>query len=135
MQLRRLAPAFEGMKTVFVSVGPHYAVHVPNARYYSVRNAHRLNKAGLLQLTLQLARIVLVERPDVVVTTGAAPGYIGMMLAKILWRSKTIWIDSMANCDEMSRSGRLARRFSDVWLTQWPHLAEDVGPHYWGAVL
>ena len=36
--------------------------------------------------------------------------------------ARTIWIDSMANVDKMSMAGRLARRYSDLWLTQWPHL-------------
>lgn len=134
-QMRRLLPALENLDVAFVSVGRDYAEDVPKHRYYSVRNAHRLDKKSLIILTLQLLRIVIVERPDIVMTTGAAPGFICIVLSKILLRSKTMWIDSLANCEEMSLSGRLARRFTDAWLTQWPHLQRDGGPYYWGAVL
>lgn len=135
MQMRRLLPALENLDVAFVCVGHDYAKQVPNHRFYSVRNVHRLDKKSLIPLTLQLMRIVVVERPDVVLTTGAAPGLICLVLSKILLRSKTMWIDSLANCEEMSLSGRLARRFTDVWLTQWPHLQRDGGPDCWGAVL
>ena len=50
-------------------------------------------------------------------------------------RAKTIWIDSIANCERLSSSGRRARRVAHQWLTQWPDLARPEGPHYWGAVL
>jgi hypothetical protein len=60
---------------------------------------------------------------------------IALVLAKLFFRSRTIWIDSIANCEQMSLSGILARRFSDAWLTQWPQLQRAGGPDYWGAVL
>jgi hypothetical protein len=60
---------------------------------------------------------------------------ITLALAKCLLRSKTMWIDSIANCEQMSLSGLRARRFCDVWLTQWPHLQKTGGPDFWGAVL
>ena len=31
--------------------------------------------------------------------------------------------------------GRLARRYSDLWLTQWPHLAGPAGPAFHGGLL
>jgi hypothetical protein len=57
--------------------------------------------------------------------TGSAPGVMGLALAKLLFRCKTMWIDTIANCEEMSDSGRRARDFADVWLTQWPQLPFD----------
>lgn len=134
-QLRRLMPAFDGLDAAFVGVGSEYAADVPGHRFYSVRNAHRLDKSAFFIVTLQLIRILIIERPDVVVTTGAAPGYICLALSKILLRSKTMWIDSLANCEQMSMSANFARRFADAWLTQWPHLARSGGPEYWGAVI
>ena len=68
-------------------------------------------------------------------TTGAAPGFVALVLAKLLCRSRTVWIDTVANSEGMTLSGRLARPFADAWLVQWPHLARPGGPEYWGAVL
>jgi UDP-N-acetylglucosamine:LPS N-acetylglucosamine transferase len=135
VQLQRLSLAFEGLDVAFVSVRAGYANDVPGHRFYTVQDATRRDRWKLLKLIGQLARILLVERPDVVVSTGAAPGIIALALAKYLLRSKTIWIDSIANCEKMSSSGLQARRVADVWLTQWPQLHASDGPSYWGAVL
>jgi len=68
------------------------------------------------------------------VSTGAAPGYIAVRLGKLLG-ARTAWIDSVANVEEVSLSGRMVGRHADLWLTQWRHLAKDDGPQYRGEVL
>ena len=73
-------------------------------------------------------------RPDAVITTGAAPGYFALRLGR-LFGARTIWIDSMANAEELSLSGQKARRHADLWLTQWEHLAKPDGPQFLGSVL
>jgi UDP-N-acetylglucosamine:LPS N-acetylglucosamine transferase len=135
IQLRRLQPALDGLEVVFVSVRADYAEDVPLHRFYAVQDVTRWDRVKLAKLVFQLARILLSERPQVVITTGSAPGMIALLLAKGLLRAKTIWIDSIANCEQMSASGVRARRFSDLWLTQWPQLQTAKGPAYWGAVL
>jgi hypothetical protein len=59
----------------------------------------------------------------------------GIVLAKCLLGAKTVWIDSIANVQTLSMSGRLVRHFADLWLTQWPHLAHADGVRFEGAVL
>lgn len=135
VQLQRLKPVFDGADVAFVGVSDIYAADVKGRRFYVVRDVTRWDKWGLLVLTLQLTMILIRERPRVVLTTGSAPGFFALMLAKLLLRARTIWIDSIANCERMSGSGMRARRFADVWLTQWPHLACNDGPTYLGAVL
>ena len=135
IQLRRLHPAFDGLDVVFASVQSTNAEDVPNHRFYLVRNVTRWDRWGIVVLIVQFIGILLKERPRTVITTGAGPGRIALALAKVLLRSRTIWIDSIANCEEMSGSGRQARRFADAWLTQWPQLARPDGPECWGAVL
>jgi UDP-N-acetylglucosamine transferase subunit ALG13 len=135
MQLRRIAAAFEGFETVYVSVDPVPPVALAGQRYYQVRDASRRSPLAFVPLAPQLTRILLKERPEVVVTTGAAPGLVALALARRLCGSRTVWIDSIANAERMSTSGEYARRVADVWLTQWEHLARPEGPHYWGSVL
>ncbi|ANY83201.1 hypothetical protein BB934_27960 (plasmid) [Microvirga ossetica] len=135
VQLCRLRAAFCDCDVVYASVDPIYAEDVPGQRLYIVCNATRRDKFALPVLVAQLFLILLRERPEVVVTTGAAPALIALALAKLVFRSRTIWIDSIANCEHLSTSGALARKFSDAWLTQWPQLARTDGPEYWGAVL
>jgi hypothetical protein len=69
-----------------------------------------------------------------VISTGAAPGLFGVAIGSLLG-ARTIWVDSIANGEELSLSGHRARRFADLWLTQWPHLASKDGPFYRGSVL
>ncbi|HWY61127.1 MAG TPA: hypothetical protein VNW15_04435 [Rhizomicrobium sp.] len=135
VQLRRLYGAFDGLDVVFVSLDSHYSEQVRNHRYYTVRGVTRWDRWGFIVLAIQLVRIFLLERPTVVITTGSAPGLMALALAKKVFGAKTIWIDSIANCERLSSSGAYARRFADVWLTQWSHLQTPAGPHYWGAVL
>ena len=66
--------------------------------------------------------------------TGAAAGFLMCFWGKI-FGAKVIWIDSIANVDELSMAGQMAGKFADLWLTQWPHLARADGPEYAGAVL
>ena len=86
-----------------------------------------------------MAWILLRTRPDVVVTTGAAPGYFALRLGGLLG-ARTIWIDSIANVEELSLAGQKAGQTCDLWLTQWEHLAKPAdskvkGPEYKGSVV
>jgi hypothetical protein len=135
VQMRRLYPAFQGLDVAFASVQAAYAEDVPAHRFYAVRDVSRFNKLSLPMLVGELVRILLIERPRTVITTGSFPGLIAIALAKHLFGARTLWIDSIANCEKLSSSGMRARRFADVWLTQWPQLAGPNGPGHWGAVL
>jgi len=134
VQLLRLTPAFTGYELVFVTANELYRAQVPDARFHRVNDASRWNRIGLIRMAIRLCWIIAKEMPDVVISTGAAPGYFALLFARLIG-SRTIWLDSIANVDRMSLSGRKVRRFADLWLTQWPHLARDTGPHFVGAVL
>lgn len=135
VELMRLRPAFEGLDVAYASVFPDYADDVPGHRFHSFDDVSRFNKARIGSVFVQVARIVLRERPAVVITTGSFPALMALGVAKVALGARTIWIDSIANCQQLSTSGRLARRVADIWLTQWPHLSADDGPQHWGAVL
>lgn len=135
VQLLRLRPAFEGCAMVYVTVQPSYAAEVADAgRFYAVTDATRWSRWDLLKMVLQVTWIVLRERPDVVITTGAAPGVVALRMGKWLG-ARTVWLDSIANVEAMSMSGMKVRGFADLWLTQWEALAKPEGPVFLGAVL
>jgi UDP-N-acetylglucosamine 2-epimerase (non-hydrolysing) len=134
VELLRLGRAWTDCDVVFVTVNQEYRVDVPGYRFYSISDGTRHTKVRLIRASWKLFWIIFKERPDVVISTGAAPGYIAIRIAKILG-AKTVWLDSIANAEELSMSGRLAGRCVDLWLTQWPHLAKENGPHFKGAVL
>ena len=134
VELLRLRPAFEQQETIYVTVNETYQRDVAPSRFIVVRDATSWTPWAMLVLGLQMFSAVIRIRPSVVITTGAAPGLFGLVAGKLIG-ARTVWLDSIANVDELSRSGRLARRFADVWLTQWQHLAGAGGPEYAGKVL
>lgn len=134
VQLNRLRPAFEGCETAFVTVKQGYRSDVNGHRFYTVSDATRWSKLGLARLSIQMLLIVLRERPDVVVSTGAAPGYFAIMFGKLLG-ARTLWLDSIAMVEGVTLCGQKIGRFADLRLTQWPDNATDDGLQYAGAVV
>ncbi|MEM7234346.1 MAG: UDP-N-acetylglucosamine--LPS N-acetylglucosamine transferase [Planctomycetota bacterium] len=134
VQLRRLSSAFDGHDVTYATVSKNYESDVRGARFFAIRDGTRWDKWALIVMMLQILWILIRIRPHVVVSTGAAPGYFALTLGK-LFRARTIWLDSMANVEELSMSGKKAGRFADLWLTQWPHLARPEGPQFRGEVL
>lgn len=143
VQLLRLRPAWDGCAVTYVTTTDEYrAAMTEDARerdqiapgYHVVQEANRWQKLRLVRQLAGLAIIILRIRPHAVITTGAAPGYFALRLGKLVG-AKTAWVDSIANADELSLSGRKAGPYADLWLTQWEDLARPEGPEYHGAVL
>lgn len=134
VQLLRMRPAYQDHDVVYVTVAggprdgldPFSVVHVSDASAW--------DKGKLALVAGQMGLIIARHRPDVVITTGAAPGYLAVRIGR-RFGARTVWIDSIANSGEMSRAGRMARPYADLWLTQWEHLVEADGPFYRGAVV
>jgi UDP-N-acetylglucosamine:LPS N-acetylglucosamine transferase len=79
--------------------------------------------------------LLISFRPRLIVTTGAAPGLLAIVAGRLMG-CRSVWIESVANAETLSLSGRLTARWADVRLTQWPHLAsERRGVRYIGSVL
>lgn len=135
VQLLRMREAFDGASVAYATTSPDSAQEVPGSPFFVVPDATRWNRWALVKLTVSVMWLLLRLRPQVVVTTGAAPGLIAIAIGHALGM-RTVWVDSIANVDGMSLSGQSARRFADLWLTQWEHLAaEPGGPSFRGAVL
>lgn len=134
VQLRRLAPAFDGLSVRYVSTNSELAAEVSPMPLSVVPDANLNEKFRLVALAWRMFWIIVAHRPILVVSTGAAPGFFAIIFGKLLG-AKTIWIDSIANVEKLSVSGQKVRRFADVWLTQWPHLETPDGPRFKGAVV
>ena len=134
IELLRLQPSFGDAAIHFVTVRPDYREDISHGDFHTVRDATQWNPIGAIILALQVLLLVVRIRPDVVVSTGAAPGYFALRFGK-LCGARTIWIDSMANVEQLSKAGRMAGKYADLWLTQWPGLARETGPHYAGQVI
>ena len=129
------------LRDAFAGHEVHYATTLPGlpqreylAKFTIIPDCNRDRKIDGLRCLWSLLQLILVYRPDVVITTGSLPGVIALAIGKLL-RAKTIWVDSVANAEELSMSGGQARRFADLWVSQWEHVAKASGAVYLGSVL
>ncbi len=104
-------------------------------RAYTVGECNRDHPLRVIAVLARCLWILVRERPDVVVSTGAAPGCLICLLG-ILFGAKVVWLDSIANVGRLSLSGRLVRPIASKFLVQWPELVERYpGVEYEGTVL
>jgi UDP-N-acetylglucosamine:LPS N-acetylglucosamine transferase len=134
IQLLRLRDAFAGFEVSYVSMFENYAEAVPGSRLHTVPDASRFDKLSFLKVASKAVRVMVKERPHAVVTTGSAPMLLFILLGRLMG-ARTLWIDSIANAERMSSSGRLARKIAHRTVSQWPDVAQREGVQCWGAIL
>jgi UDP-N-acetylglucosamine:LPS N-acetylglucosamine transferase len=134
IELLRLRPAFEGWDVAYVSMFDNYTSAIPGARYYTVPDASRFDKLAFPKVLAKALPIMLKERPHAIVTTGSAPMLAFLLIARMMG-TKTLWIDSIAQVENISSSGKVARKLATKAVTQWPEVARSEGLDCWGAVL
>ena len=62
--------------------------------------------------------IFLKIKPDVIITTGAHTG-VGMCYIGKIFRKKVIYIETLANIETRTLSGRLVYPIADLFIVQW----------------
>jgi hypothetical protein len=122
IQLLRLMPLFTENTVTFASNKATLKDTIHGHKFHLVPDANKDDKLKLIKCSAAVCWYVLVARPQVIITTGAAPGLLAILMGKILG-IKTIWIDSIANVEKLSLSGNIAVRIADRVYTQWAHLA------------
>lgn len=133
-QMMLLRTTFEGAEVTYVNTIDGLAQRAGVSPAYVVPDCNRNKPMANITCALKVLAIVAQTRPNIVISTGAAPGLIGLAIGKV-FGAKAVWIDSIANSEQLSMSGKLAGRFADLWLTQWQHLSSPKGPSYLGSVL
>lgn len=133
-ELILLAPVFGQSATRYVTT------HGNNVRGDEIGEVQLLPDARLSRPLSFLAclfaalRIVSKFRPDVVVSTGAAPG-LACILAGRMFGARTLWIDSLVHREKLSLCGRVAKRIADGCWTQWEHLSDGKQLKYFGSTV
>lgn len=128
-----LRPAFDDMTTVFATTNRELAAREGLHHVHELPDSNRDEARRAIACLIASAKLVWRVRPDLLVTTGALPGLFCLIFARLLG-ARTVWVDSIANSDHESLSGRIARPFATRWYTQWPQL-EGSGRRYEGALL
>lgn len=134
VQLLRLRKAYQEFDLTMVSTSETAPSKMAVDNYFYVQDSNFSEKLALVITAIQTLKIVLKVRPKVVLTTGAAPGLFCVLWARMLGR-KAIWIDSIANTDELSLSGKVARKLTKHCYSQWEEVAIKNNIGYFGAII
>ncbi|HPQ95406.1 MAG: oligosaccharide biosynthesis protein Alg14 [Thiothrix sp.] len=134
IQLTRLCAGLEQRYDIVYAMPDRHFQSRQSQKVYAVTDVSADDKWRLIPCALQVLWILLKERPQAILSTGAAPGVVAILLGRLLG-IRTIWVDSIANVQKISRSGELVRHRADVFLTQWEHLSDGGQVQYQGSVL
>lgn len=118
---------------VLITEKTDYQVSFWQDRTYLMPQVNRREFKSLVQyvgIFFSTLKILLSEKPDVVLSTGAMVAFPALLLGKILGK-KIIFIECMFNVDEPTLTGKLTYKFADLFVVQW----EDMLKVYPKAVL
>lgn len=133
-QMMLLRPTLEQFDVHFATTHPDLPRRAGIPEATILPDCNQDQPLNSLRCLIAAARLVFRLRPDVVISTGAAPGFFCILMGR-LTGARTLWIDSIANAEQLSMCGKLSRRISTQCLTQWEHLAENDRPGYAGNLL
>jgi UDP-N-acetylglucosamine:LPS N-acetylglucosamine transferase len=122
-QLLKLASCWDGYKTFCVTTTEVMRDNLGKlGEVYVVGECNRQHPIRVIAVFFRCIRIILKEKPNVVISTGAAAGCMLCFLGKIIG-AKVVWVDSITNVERISLSGRMVRYIADLFMVQWPELA------------
>ena len=125
-QLMMLRPLMERYDSFVVTESTEYAPKAAGMKMYYMSQVNRREKSFPLRMlcnTGRSLRILLVERPDAVITTGVLAMIPLCLLAK-LFGKKLIYIESFAKIKSPNLTGKLLYRFADRFYVQWESMKE-----------
>lgn len=122
-QLLKLASCWESYESFYITTCDSvYDTLNKIGKTYVVGECNREHPLAVIRVFYRCTRLVLRERPDVLISTGAAAGCMACFVGKLLG-AKIIWIDSITNVQQLSLSGKMVRYIADLFLVQWPEVA------------
>ena len=114
-QLLRLKDSWNGFDCICITTSDTVREKLQEyGKVYVVGECNREHPMRVITVLFQCVRVILRERPDVVLSTGAAAGCIVCFLGKLIG-AKVVWIDSVTNVKRISLSGRMVRYVADLF--------------------
>ncbi len=133
-QLMLLRPGFAHHQVTYLTTLPGLADQFGATPNHLVPDCNADTPLKAIWAFLVILGRVLRRRPHMVISTGALPGVMALAAGRLVG-AQTIWVDSVANAEELSASGRLAARFAHLTLSQWQSVAHAAGARYEGSIL
>lgn len=89
-------------------------------RTYWCHHPTNRNVPNLLRNTWLTLRVLRRERPDAIISSGAAVAVPFFWLGRLLFGTKTIYLEVIDRIDSPTLTGRLVRPVASGILLQWP---------------
>lgn len=119
-QLLALRPAYEGMRTTWVSLPGPDVEHLLAGEDLVLAHGPTNRSLAKLARNLGLAwRVLRDRRPDVILSTGAGPAVPFFWLGR-LRGARLVYVESLTRTTGMSLSGRLVAPVAHAVFVQWP---------------
>ena len=121
-----LKPIADEHDTFYVTEAGGQAKDSSLKNMYLVPQINRRQKDFLwrfMKLMIAAGKIMLREKPDVIVTTGALIVFPFCLYAKLMG-TKVVYIETFARVNDRSLTGRLVYPLADLFLVQWEALLE-----------
>ncbi len=131
-QILMLRPLMERYDSFLMTEKTTYEVDVKGQRIYYLSQLNRKERAVFFRMIKNAAvslYIMIKERPDVVIATGALSTIPICLLAKCFGK-KLVFIESFAKVTSPTRTGKFLYRFADRFYVQW----ESMLAFYPGAI-
>ena len=123
-QLMLLREAFAANQVKYVTTIDGLPQQNQIEDFVIVKDSNKDKKLDLLITLFQLLKVIYTYKPNTIISTGAAPGLMALFIGRI-FGAKTIWVDSIANSEQLSFAGRLARVVAHQVLSQWQELSDN----------
>ena len=122
VQAKQLASVYEQYDHFYFTFAGGVADEMSRtARVFSIPNIVRRNPLSWLMGAYRSLVLIIRQRPDIVITTGAGIVVFFCVFSK-LFGAKLIFIESMARIESPTLTARMLYPFADLFLVQWPGL-------------
>lgn len=122
VQARQLAPVYEKYDYFYFTFSGSIASELQKTtRVRIIPNVIRHKPISIVVGAIMSAYFAILERPDVVITTGASVVVFFSIFTKLLG-AKLIFLESMAKVERPTLTARFLYPFTDLFIVQWPEL-------------
>jgi len=125
-QILMLNPLMEKYDSFIVTEKTFYKTNISDKKMYYMSQVNRKEKTFLFRIVFNAFRafeILVMERPDVVITTGVLAMIPLCLIAKTFGK-KLIYIESFAKVTTPTETGKLMYKFADQFYVQWKPMLE-----------
>ena len=93
------------------------------------------NYFNVIENFLKSLLVILKEKPDVIISTGASPAIPSLFIGK-LFGVKIVFIETFARIYDPTKTGKIVYPIADLFLVQWKQLLHKYGEKakYWGVI-